>query len=158
MANQKVMSYISNRHAILGTGDTMLGYGANMQSLTNNNGGSIVIGAPVYSVSAGNVDKAKSDALATSEVIGCVADVSISASAVGNIQTRGTVTATTGQWDAVAGTSGGLAANTIYYLDPATAGKITSTAPTTVGQLVVRIGKALSTTQLELDISFPVLL
>jgi hypothetical protein len=125
-------------------------------SLTNGNASAIVIGTPVYSSGAGEVDKAQADAVATVEVLGLAQPVSTAASASGNIQTDGVLSATTAQWDAVAGTTGGLAAGTVYYLDPDTAGKITPTAPTTAGDFVVRIGKAISTTELEISISQPI--
>ena len=39
--------------------------------------------------------------------------------------------ATTAQWDAVAGTTGGLAFGANYFLSAGTAGLLTATAPTT---------------------------
>jgi len=125
-------------------------------SMTNNNANSIVIGAPVYCESAGNVDLAQADATGIKDVFGLVKDVSIAASASGSIQTDGVLAATTAQWDAVAGTTGGLAAGTIYYLSAVDVGEITATAPTTGGQFVVRIGLALSATELEISISQPI--
>jgi len=127
-------------------------------NLTNGNVGSIVIGTPVYISAANTVDKAKADASGTKDVVGLVKDASISPSGSGAILTSGVLSATTEQWDAVAGTTGGLDAGTIYYLDAATAGKITDTAPTTVGQYVVKIGVAISTTELKLDIEPDILL
>ena len=158
MSLKSILNWAAPRLAQIGATDTVLAYGANMASLNNSNSGAIVIGAPVYSPSAGNFDKAEANAGTTVEVIGLVADTSITNGTSGNVQTSGVVSATTGQWDTVAGTSGGLTAGTVYYLDPATAGKLTSTAPSTVGQYIVRVGKALSTTQLELAISQPILL
>ncbi len=125
-------------------------------SLTNGNAGSIVIGMPVYSDANDSVDKAKADAVATVEVLGLVQDTSISAAAAGFIQTDGVLTATTGQWDAVTGDAGGLTAGTVYYLDQTTAGLLTTTAPTTVSQFVVRVGKALSTTKMEITVTQPI--
>lgn len=125
---------------------------------TNANAGSIVIGCPVYTSAADAVNKAQANASGTSKVTGLVADTSIAASASGTIQTDGVLTATTTQWDAVAGTTGGLTAGTLYFLDPANAGKITATVPTTVGQYVVCVGKALSTTELLIHIAYPILL
>jgi len=127
-------------------------------SRTNNNASPIVKGAPVYPDAAGTVDLAQADASGTVEVLGLVQETSISAAASGYIQTDGILTATTGQWDAVAGTTGGLAAGTVYYLDPDTAGLLTSTAPTTGGDYVVRIGVGLSTTELEITLQPPILL
>ncbi len=62
-------------------------------------------------------------------------------------QYNGIVTLTTAEWDAVAGTTGGLNRQTTYYADRSTAGHITSTAPTS-GQAEVVAGIALNSTQL----------
>jgi hypothetical protein len=129
------------------------------RSVTNGeSSAAVVIGAPVYASAADTVKKAKADAKATSKLVGLGLDASIAAAATGNIITGGILVATTAQWDAVAGTTGGLAFNTEYFLDPANAGKITSTPPTTVGQCLVLVGIALSTTELELQIAQPILL
>jgi len=125
-------------------------------SLTNNNASPIVIGAPVYTDVASGVDLAQADASATIEVLGLVQAVSIAAAASGFIQTDGVLAATTTQWDAVAGTTGGLTPGAIYYLSEATPGILTETAPTTGGQFVVRVGKAISTTEMEISISQPI--
>ncbi len=127
-------------------------------TLTNNNVGAIVIGNVVYTDAAGGVDKAQADSISTAEIVGLVRDASIGAAASGEIQTDGVLVATTVQWDAVADTTGGLTAGAVYYLSPTLAGELTSTAPTAVGQVVIRIGKAISTTDLEISISEPVLL
>lgn len=159
MSLRSLLAWIPPRLSQIGSGDTVLAYGANMTKQNNANASPIVIGSAVYSPSAGNVNLAKANAIGTSDVVGLVADVSITNATTGNIQTTGIITATTGQWDAVVtGESGGLTAGSVYYLDPSTAGFITATAPTTVGQTVVRIGVALSTTQLDLDINQPILL
>lgn len=127
-----------------------------LANLTNNNASPIVIGNATYTDAAGGVDLAKADAVATVEVVGLVRGASISAAANGDIQTDGILVATTTQWDAIAGTTGGLVAGTVYYLSPTTAGEITDTAPTAVGQFVLRIGIALSTTELEISILEPI--
>ncbi len=119
----------------------------------NGNAGAIVCGAPVYVKSATQYDKAQANAAATSGLLGFQKDVSVAAGGNGTIQTNGVIALTTAQWDAVAGTTGGLAFGTVYYLDPANAGKITATAPSTVGQFVVPVGRALSTTELSIDIN-----
>jgi hypothetical protein len=129
------------------------------RSVTNGEGAAaIVIGAPVYAFAADTVKLARANAKATSQLAGLGLDASTAAAGVGNIITGGTLVATTTQWDAVAGTTGGLAFGTRYFVDPATAGKITSTVPTTVGQCVTLVGIALSTTELELQITPPILL
>lgn len=120
--------------------------------LTNGNAGTVPIGTPVYSSANDTVDKAKADAVGTTNCIGLVADTSIAAAAVGGIQMDGILAATTGQWDTVAGTTGGLTKDVIYYLSAATAGLITSTAPSSAGQFVVSLGIAISTTEMRINI------
>ncbi len=118
----------------------------------NDNAGAIVIGTPVYSSGNDSVNKAQANAVGTVNVIGLVADASISAASTGAVQTDGILSATTTQWDAVAGTTGGLTKDVIYYLDATTAGKITSVAPSTLGQYVKEVGMAISTTELRIAI------
>jgi hypothetical protein len=127
-------------------------------SQTNDEAGAIVIGNAVYNDANDGVKKAQSNAAGTKNVLGLVSDVTVATGQPAAIITAGVLSATTAQWDTVAGTSGGLTRDTIYYLDPATAGKITATAPTTVGQYVVEIGKALSTTELNIRIQKDILL
>jgi hypothetical protein len=126
--------------------------------MTNDNAGSIVICQAVYTKANGNVDLAKADASGTKEVLGLVHDALILTTESGNILVDGVLTATTGQWDTVTGGSGGLTPGAIYYLSAATAGRLTSTAPTTVGQYVVRVGRALSATKMDMMIMAPILL
>lgn len=125
---------------------------AELPQLTNANAGSIPIGTPVYASANDSVDKAKADAVGTVNVIGLVAETSIAAAGTGGIQMDGVLTATTGQWDTVAGTSGGLTKDVIYYLSAATSGILTSTAPSVAGQYVKEIGIAISTTELRINI------
>ena len=127
-------------------------------SKQNDNVGSIAIGQPVYTKSNGNVDLAQADAGATVEVLGLVRDASIAAAASGEIQTDGVLTGTTGEWDNVTGETGGLTPGAVYYLDPDTPGNLTQTAPTTTGDFVVRVGRAISTTAMEISVSQPILL
>ena len=135
----------------LQTGDS-LATSPEIRSFTNNNAGSIVIGQPVYMAAADHVDLAKANATGTTDVIGLVYDTTIVTTASGAVQVDGVFVATTAQWDAVAGTTGGLTFNTVYYLDPATAGKLTATPPSAAGQFSVMVGRALSTTELELTL------
>lgn len=132
---------------------------ADTRALTNGESSvAIVIGAPVYASAAGSVKRAQANAMSTAKVVGLGYDASTAAAASGNFLVNGILTATTAQWDAVAGTTGGLTFGTTYYLDPVTVGKITATAPTTVGQVVVSVGVALSTTDMDVSISQPILL
>jgi hypothetical protein len=120
--------------------------------LTNDEATAVVIGAPVYSDANDGFKKAQANAASTKEVIGLVSQSpSIASAATGTVIVSGVMTATTAQWDAVTGGTGGLLFGQKYYLDPATAGMMTTTAPTTIGQYVSSIGVALSTTELEVN-------
>ena len=123
-------------------------------SLSNANSAAITIGQAVYTASAGSVDLARANAAGTTKVLGFVKAASIAASAIGPIQTDGVLHATTAQWDAVTGGSGGLTAGTEYLLSPSTAGRIVPRTTTTVGagEYVCPVGTAISTTELEISI------
>jgi len=145
----------------LQSGDTMNApqAGGDIVSQTNDEAGSIVICTPVYNDVNDGVKKAKADAAGTASVIGLMQSVTTATTVAGNVMTSGILTATTGQWDAVFGTTGGLTKGTRYFLSPTTAGLGTATAPSTVGQLVVPLGVAISTTELKLDgVYSPILL
>ncbi|GEM_PF-858224 len=119
---------------------------------------SLSFGMPVYSSGADSVKRAQANAKSTSRLAGLVYDPTVAAGASGNIAQSGVLVGTTAQWDAVAGTTGGLTFGTLYFLDPANVGKITSVVPTMVGQCNVLIGTALSPTELELQTQQPILL
>ena len=122
-------------------------------SLTNAEAGTVVIASVVYPFSAGSVKKAIASSITTSRAIG-FATSDINAAASGQIATAGVVTATTGQWDAVSGQTGGLTSNATYYVDNTTAGKITTTVPSS--GFIVPVGIALSSTQLQINIGYPI--
>lgn len=116
---------------------------------SNDNAAALVIGQPVYVSGDGAVDMAQADAASTKDVLGlCAEGIAIAGS--GNIQSDNVLTASTGEWDALTGDVGGLVAGSWYYLDEATAGKLTATAPTT--GYIAKVGQALSTTELEISI------
>ena len=118
----------------------------------------ITFGMAVYASGADAVKRGQANAKSTAKLAGLVYDGTIAAGASGNIAQSGVMVGTTAQWDAVAGTAGGLSFGAYYFLDPTTAGKITATPPTTAGQVNVLVGLALSTTELELELLPPILL
>src|SRR5208283_4210790 len=121
--------------------------------LTNADASVAVIGAPVYAAGNNTFDFARANSQPQATVIGLVKDASIAPAASGNVQTDDVFTATTAQWDAVVnGESGGLTPGATYYLDPANAGKLTATVPTTAAQYVAKVGVAISPTELDLQI------
>lgn len=125
---------------------------------TNDEATPIVIGMAVYNDANDGVKKAQANAASTQRLLGLVAAVSIAPAASGSVILNGVLTATTAQWDAVTGAVGGLLFGVFYYLDPATSGRITSVAPIAIGQYVLQLGKALSTTELMIEIQQSVLL
>jgi len=152
MATQKPLVIIGGQIQEIPVGD-VLSAASNLVDVigaVNVNVSPIVKGTPVYIPSAGNVDKASAAASGTKKVFGLVAETSIAAAASGYVQLDGVLQASTAQWDAVAGTTGGLVANTIYYLS-ATAGLLTATPPAVSGNFVVQVGLALNATDLEID-------
>ena len=153
MALRKPLVLVSGQIQQLQSADTLdaVQSGGVSVNQTNNEAGAIVIGTPVYNDVANGVKKGRADASGTTKIVGLVRDVSISAAASGAIQTDGILTATTGQWDAVMGTTGGLTVGVRYYLSAVTAGLGTATAPTTVGQYVVELGIAMSTVDLKVN-------
>ena len=158
MALRKPLVIVNGRIRQIAAGDTVDAQVSEVDVVNqqNNNVASVVIGSPVYNDSAGTVDLAQADAAATVEVLGLVKDATIAAAASGAIQTDGVIAATTAQWDVATGDVGGLTAGSVYYLDPDTAGMLTTTAPTAVGDFVVRVGKAISTTEMEITVLQPI--
>ena len=121
-------------------------------SATNDNAGNLVIATPVYTSSAAGMDKAQADAIGTKDVLGLVLDATVATSTIGGLQSAGLFAASTTEWDAVTGESGGLTTGEKYYLDPSTAGMLTVNVPTTEGQFVAPVGIAFSTTELTISV------
>jgi len=145
----------------LQSGDTLSLAASLYNSDSLNNGESsdaLTICTPVYISGASEAKKAKASAGTTARVTGLWVSSSTSAGGTGECAVGGQVVASTAQWDAVTGDSGGLTYGDYYYLDPTTSGKLTKTAPTTVGQLVVCVGKAQSTGHMLLILERPILL
>ncbi len=159
MALRKPLVIVSGQVEQLQAGDTLDApqTGGDVVVQTNDEAGPLVPGAPVYNDAADGVKNGKADAVGTSQIIG-LALTAIPAAASGSIQTSGPMTLTTAQWDAITGLVGGLTFGVRYYLDPASAGMLTPTAPTTVGQLVVEVGIAVSTTDMLVAPRTPILL
>ena len=117
---------------------------------TNGEASAIAIGKAVYISSGDTVKLANANAAGTKNVVGLVFDTSINSGASGSVAISGSISATTTQWDAVTGQSGGLTAGAKYYLSNSTAGGLTTTAPTT--GYAAPVGVALSTTKFVLNI------
>ncbi len=152
MALRKALVVNGGQIQQLQSGDT-LDVQADVVGVQNDNASPAPIGTPLYTKAGGTQDFARANASGTSIVTGLVIDASISSGGTGYVKVSGVMSATTGQWDAVTGGSGGLTPGSIYYLDPSTAGKLTSTAPSTTGQFVCEVGEAISTTDFVIRIN-----
>lgn len=113
------------------------------QALVNDNAGTLTIRQLVYIKSNGHVDLARANALATADSqVGFVEDASILTTATGKIVTR--------DGARVSGFTG-LTIGQPVYVDAASAGAYTQTAPTTATQVIKKVGVALSATVILLE-------
>jgi hypothetical protein len=115
-------------------------------TLTNGDAGNHVLGNVVYISAADTAKTAKADASGTTNAL-AFATATITNGTTGAYQTDGILSGLTG-----------LTAGAVYYLSDSTTGAMTSTAPSTLGHYVVRLGTALSTTELEIRIERAILL
>lgn len=150
MAVQKPLVIIAGQIQQIPPGDTLSAASSEVDVVSLTAAATVVKLCPVYSSSAGGFNKANASASGSAKVLG-LAMAAITSAASGLIQTDGIITGTTGEWDAVAGTTGGLTFGTEYFL-ATTAGLLTSTAPSGAGQYIVRVGIAISTVDMELSI------
>ena len=156
MAIRKPLVIISGQLQEIPAGDTISSASSEVDVVSLTAAVALAALAPVYVSAANTCDKASAAATASARILGFAQDA-IAAAAAGLIQIDNILTGTTGEWDAVAGTTGGLSAGTPYFLS-GTAGLITATAPTASGSYVVKVGTAISTTELEISISDSTLL
>lgn len=111
-------------------------------------------GQPIYITGVGEVDLAQADSQSTADVVGLV-QVDCLAGETCRYLTEGSIERM--DWVTIAGTSD-LSPGSTYFLDPANAGKLTTTAPTTAGQFVVRVGRAVNVRTLDIEVELPILL
>lgn len=127
-------------------------------TLQNTGGSTMKAGAAVYITGSGTISLAEANAYSTAGVVSLVS-ASILNGASGVTTLSGILSLTTSQWDAiVTGESGGLTSGSLYFLDPSTAGNLTKTAPSTTGQVITVIGRAISPTVLSISLGTPTLL
>jgi hypothetical protein len=131
---------------VLGSGGGASGSGESDATLTK--------GTPVYIKGNGHIDSAKADASGTSTVVGLLMS-DVLATISGDFQADGNITLA--DWTAVIGAAT-LTIGSIYYLSATSAGMLTTTAPTAVGEYVCRVGMAISTTTLAIEIDPKILL
>lgn len=121
--------------------------------VTNASPSAIAKLSPVVLSGSSSVVLANGSSLALSRVLG-LAMSAIAPGTIGGVRRDGSISGTATEWDAIAGSNGGLVPGSFYFLNTSEAGKITSSPPNN-GQLV-KLGIAKSSTELILDISDPV--
>jgi hypothetical protein len=108
----------------------------------------LVRGAPVYVSSSNVAELADASAIATAQVLGLV----LVGAFIGQpvvVLSEGSIEQS--DWSAV--TSGGtLTAGSVYYLS-ATEGQMTTTPPTGTGDIIVRLGIAVTSTKFDIEVN-----
>ena len=111
-------------------------------------------GQPIYITGSGTVNLAKADSQTTTEVVGLVQSDCLLGETCRYL-TEGRIERL--DWTAITGVSE-LSPGATYFLDPANVGQITETASTASGQFVVRVGRAVDASTLDIEIELPILL
>jgi hypothetical protein len=138
------------------TGELTEGSGLLKSLKLNFSSSDYFLGQPVYAVASNGVALSVATDSAKVNPVGLVSsDIIESGGGSGNIQTQGILTGTFSQWQYATGMSGGLLPGSTYYLSN-TLGKLTPYAPLEDGSYIVAVGKALSTTELSINIGNPI--
>lgn len=111
-----------------------------------------VLGSPVYMTNAGHVDLAQANHPLTAAVVGFAAGTF---SPMTSAQFIAEGKLSKADWTPVIGVAS-LQTGKVYFLDPDNPGRMTAVAPTAVGEFVVRLGRAVSTTVFDIEISQPI--
>lgn len=114
----------------------------------------IISGQPVYLKSNGHIGLAKADNPARTKVIGLAFD-SVAPGFSCRYITDGELS--NDDWTDIIG-SEQLEIGQIYYLDPDNSGKLTTIAPITSGQYVVKVGIALTVKKIDIEIQQSIML
>ena len=118
----------------------------------NNTLNTLLIGQPVYYLNDGSISLANAVDINKKDVIGFIINNNILGNGgAGQLALVGKVTATEAQWSMVTDNFSALVPNSNYFLSIYD-GKITNTPPLDIGLFCCLIGKALSTTELNIKI------
>lgn len=119
---------------------------------TNSSAMMMYFGQPVHSVTEVDINLAQADDVIRKNVMGLVSVSSIvNNMSSGLIQTNGVLKGTTAQWDSVTGQTDGLTLGKQYFLSNIL-GKLTHTPVMSSGYFLCSIGKAISSTELLINI------
>jgi hypothetical protein len=152
MAKQKPLVVVNGQIQRLQPGDQI--DLSNSVPKNNDTGNTIPIGTPVIA-SSGNAILAQANAQSTIRVAGLAAETANDNTSF-EVLADGILTASMGEWDVITGETGGLSEGLDYFLSEETAGELSVIAPDEQGEFVVRVGFALSPTEMEVEIGQPI--
>lgn len=118
--------------------------------IANGNTSSFDQGNAITTNTNGEILFAKADAAGTANVLGLVIEAAEGSGRPVGYQIDGLMTLEIAQWDNVTGQTGGLTPQAVYWLSPATAGKLTTTKPISGGAYQTPIGYATSSKTMRL--------
>lgn len=134
--------------------------GTAVQTFTKLNGetSAILKGMAVYITLANGAEckKAQANDYEKSAVVGLVTNTVANPGEVVEITTKGVVEKITPEWDILTSATGGLVAGRDYFLRSDFPGGITSTPPVGDNLFVVKVGKALSPTMIDVNVEPPI--
>jgi len=132
--------------------------GERLYSKLNADNIALMKGMPVYIAVGDETDMfaAISNVAASSRVLGLVVDTTVPVQMVGAVVSKGLVEQPVEAWADLTGYIGGLIAGRDYFVRADMKGGLTSTPPTARGQFVTRVGKAVSSTVLDVNIEPPI--
>lgn len=135
---------------------TVIGLGADLVNQSASTQPRCTPVCPGTGAGAGGFQPARANAIATARVIGLVGADQISPGASGTIVSFGILTATTAQWNTMTGQAGGLTPGAVYYLSDIGPALLRTQPPLSTGDFLVRIGQALTATQMFVSIQPPI--
>jgi hypothetical protein len=107
----------------------------------------VAVGQPIYISASDTVNLADASLSSTANVLGLVS-VGASASNTATVLSEGSVNQA--DWTSVTGTTN-LTPGSVYYLS-GTTGKMTTTKPTSGGDIIIQLGTAVSTTKFNIEV------
>jgi len=117
----------------------------------------LVPGSPVYAKNTGRFGLAQGDSFPQARFAGFSTETTAPTVAA-TVVTGGPLELTAAQWDAITGQIGGLTPGAPYFLSTTTAGAITTSPPSGTGVFSAKVGKAVTSTTLDVDPRNPILL
>lgn len=117
----------------------------------------LVPGSAVYAKNTGRFGLARADSFPETRFAG-FSNATTAPGFAATVISGGPLELTTAEWDAVTGQIGGLTPGAPYFLSTTAFGSITTVPPSAAGLFSAKVGKAITTTTLDVDPRNPILL